>query len=383
MSEVSHADREGPHVNQTTNGRKSGGSCRCKTPGGLSGGNLKVSSKHDPPTQRYTSIPFTAPKITLGHIPTGWRGTQKTIEHVQALIQAGAKDFYVRQKAIDILLEKQVRPKDYLVEIKALFEWVQQHIRYTKDTFQVEVLHSARRMLELRAGDCDDMAILLGAMLEAIGHPVRLVLSGPDPLKPDLFTHIYLEVFHKGRWIPLDATMPYSMGWAPSTVVKKIIAIERRSNMMAEDMELHGIGGAGAVPDWLRGLLRTLRNEAVQPKDARVKSLWDLLRQRQLLRRSPWLKAVLRRIWDRGLSARPRPRTARRIKVRLRRWRILPPIAVSAAAYRSAGIRAGTQSTVQTVRPVVLKPVASVRPAAMHPVRSVQMKPVGMKAAGK
>ena len=112
-------------------------------------------------TERHTPAPLTPPKIYLGQIPTGWRGTQKTVEHVQALIRAGAKDFYVRQKAIDILLEKQVKPKDYLAEIKALFEWVQQHIRYTKDTFQVEVLHSAKRMLELRAGDCDDMTILL------------------------------------------------------------------------------------------------------------------------------------------------------------------------------------------------------------------------------
>ena len=62
--------------------------------------------------QRYTSEPLSAPKISLGHIPTGWRGTQKTVEHVQALIRAGAKDFYVRQKAIDILLEKHVKPKE-------------------------------------------------------------------------------------------------------------------------------------------------------------------------------------------------------------------------------------------------------------------------------
>jgi len=349
----------------------------------LSGGDLNLKRKHGPPTQRYTPLPFTAPRITLGHIPTGWRGTQKTVEHVQALIRAGAKDFYVRQKAIDILLEKQVKPKDYLAEIKALFEWVQQHIRYTKDTFQVELLHSAKRMLELRAGDCDDMTILLGAMLEAIGHPVRLILSGPDPLKPDLFTHIYLEVFHKGRWIPLDATMSYPMGWAPRTLVKKIIAIERRTNMMAEDLELQGIGGVGAVPDWLRGLLRTVRLEAVQPKDARVKSLWNLLRQRQLLSRSLWLKAVLRRIWNRGLSARPHPRTARRIKLRLRRWGILPPLSATAAVHRSTGIRPVTRTAVQAVRPVTLKPVASVRSAAMQPVRPVQMKPVGMKAVGK
>ena len=72
-----------------------------------------------------------------------------------------------------------------LGEIKALFEWVQRNIRYTKDPFRVEVLHSPRRMLELRAGDCDDMAILLGAMLLSVGHPVRLVVTGPDPLRPD------------------------------------------------------------------------------------------------------------------------------------------------------------------------------------------------------
>ena len=371
-------------MNQTTNDTRLGGSCRCKTAAGFAGDvNLISGSEHALTTQRYTSAVPTAPKIYLGHIPKGALGTQETVEHVQALIRAGAKDFYVRQKAIDILLENHVKPKDYLAEIKALFEWVQQHIRYTKDTFQVEVLHSAKRMLELRAGDCDDMAILLGAMLEAIGHPVRLALSGPDPLRQDLFTHIYLEVFHKGRWIPLDATMPHPMGWAPRTMVKKIIAIERRSNMMAEDMELRGIGGVGAVPDWLRGLIRAVRSEAIQPKDTRIKSLWDLLRQRQLLRRSPWLKAALHRIWNQGLSARPRPRTATRIRRRLRLWGILPPKSVSAMAHRPAGMRPVARTNVQPVRPVMLKPVASVRPAAMQPVRPVQMKPAGTKAVGK
>jgi hypothetical protein len=366
------------------NGVKPGESCQCKTSAGISDDvTARSGSERASITERHTSAPLTPPKIYLGHIPTGWLGTQKTVEHVQSLIRAGAKDFYVRQKAIDVLLEKQVKPKDYLAEIKALFEWVQKHIRYTKDTVQVEVLHSAKRMLELRAGDCDDMTILLGAMLEAIGHPVRLVLSGPDLLRQDFFTHIYLEVFHKGRWIPLDATMPHPMGWAPRTPVKKIIAIERRSNMMAEDLELQGIGSVGAVPDWLRGLLRSVRSEAIQPKDTRIKSLWDLLRQRQLLRRSPWLKATLHRIWNQGLSVRPRPRTASRIKRRLRLWGILPPKSVSGTAHRPAVTGPVTRAAVQAVRPVALKPVASVRPAAMQPVRPVQMRPVLPRAVRK
>ncbi|MGH8590902.1 MAG: transglutaminase-like domain-containing protein [Gammaproteobacteria bacterium] len=323
-------------------------------------------------------------------IPSGYAGTLKTVDHIIDLIKRGAKDFYVRQTAIDILLQRGIKPKDYLGEIKGLFEWVQQNVRYTKDTFRVEVLHSAKRMLELRAGDCDDMAILLGAMLEAIGHPVRLALTGPDPLRQDLFSHIYLEVFHKGRWIPLDATMPYPMGWAPRTLVKKIIAIERIPNMMAEDMELQGMGTAVAVPEWLKALIRTIRNEAIQPKDARVKSLWDLLRQRQLLGKSPWLKAVLHRIWSRGLSARPHPRTARRIVRRLRLWGIWPPKSVKAAA-PPAAMRPLTPATMQAMQPVVLKPVASVRPAlmqpvrpaAMQPLRPVQMQPAAMKSAQK
>lgn len=146
---------------------------------------------------------------------------------MMALIRAGAKNFFVRQEAIDILIEKGVKPKDYMGEIRALFEWVQQNVRYTKDPFRLEVLHSARRMLELRAGDCDDMAVLLGAMLEAIGHPTRLILVGPDPLQPRLFTHVYLEAYHRGQWIPLDPTMPHPMGWAPRALVKKLVHVKR------------------------------------------------------------------------------------------------------------------------------------------------------------
>ena len=83
------------------------------------------------------------PRIALEAIPKGYAGTLRTVAHVIDLIKAGAKDFRVRQTAIGILRRRGVRPKDYLGEIKALFEWVQQHIRYTRDPFRVEVLHSA------------------------------------------------------------------------------------------------------------------------------------------------------------------------------------------------------------------------------------------------
>jgi hypothetical protein len=322
------------------------------------------------------------PNIQIQKIPSGYRGTLKTVEHICDLIKRGAKDFNVRQTAIDILLQRSVKPKDYLGEIKALFEWVQQNVRYTKDTFRVEVLHSAKRMLELRAGDCDDMSIVLGAMLEAIGHPVRLALSGPDPLRPDLFSHIYLEVFHKGRWIPLDATMPHPMGWSSQALVKKIIAIERSANMLSDDMELQGLDGAVAVPQWLKGLIRSVRHEAIKPKDPRIKSLWDLLKHRQLLGKSPWLKAVLHRIWSRGLSAKPHPRTASRIVHRLRLWGVLPLKTAHTADVNKSSLHTST-TPMQTMKPVTLKPVGTVRPTTMQSVRAVQMQPDAMKVAKK
>jgi transglutaminase-like putative cysteine protease len=94
------------------------------------------------------------------------------------LIREGSRDFYVRQRAIQIFREAGAPPKDRWAEVCALFHWVRNNVRYTRDIFRVELLHTARRMLELRAGDCDDMTILLGAMLVSTGHPVRLVLTG-------------------------------------------------------------------------------------------------------------------------------------------------------------------------------------------------------------
>lgn len=283
---------------------------------------------------RYAPPPLSPPQVDFGFLPKGYLGTKTTLKHIQALIRAGVKDFYVRQKAIDILLKASVQSKDYLGEIKALFEWVRRNVRYTKDPFRVEMLHSARRLLELRAGDCDDMTIVLGSMLEAIGHPVRLVVTGPDPLRPKLFSHIYLEAFHQGRWIPLDATMPYPMGWEPKTAVKEIVSIERNANMMHPSMmpnqtELQGGSAITISPSWLISLIGSIRQGNVKPKDQRVKSLWRLLKQSRLLHRSRWLSQLIKLMWQQGLAAQPRPDLAKRLEQLMQRWRLLPIKAIA------------------------------------------------------
>lgn len=165
------------------------------------------------------------PRIAYLRVPKGRPGTLVTARLIAGLIRDGAKDFYVRQRAIEILRTCRVAPKDRLGEISALFDWVRGNVRYTRDIFRVELLHSARRMLELRAGDCDDMTILLGAMLQSIGYPVRLALVGFRPLRPHLYSHIYPEVLVRGRWLALDATMPRPPGWSPPALWRRTWAV--------------------------------------------------------------------------------------------------------------------------------------------------------------
>lgn len=173
----------------------------------------------------YQQCDTTRPRIHHMTIPKGYSGTLATAGHIVRLIRQGAKDFQVRRTAVAIFRQYGIRPKDYMGEVAALFDWVKRNIRYTRDIYKVELLHSARRMLQLRAGDCDDLTILLAAMLEATGHPVRLVLMGVNPRKPKVFSHIYLEVQVRGRWIALDASMDRPVGWAPKAVVKKCVLL--------------------------------------------------------------------------------------------------------------------------------------------------------------
>jgi transglutaminase-like putative cysteine protease len=168
---------------------------------------------------------FVTPRIRIVRVPKGRRGTLVSAGLIANLIREGSRDFYVRQRAIQIFREAGAPPKARWAEVCALFHWVRNNIRYTRDIFRVELLHTARRMLELRAGDCDDMTILLGAMLVSTGHPVRLVLAGFRRKRPHSYSHIYPEVNVRGKWIALDPTMNRPIGWAPPALWKQICPV--------------------------------------------------------------------------------------------------------------------------------------------------------------
>lgn len=118
----------------------------------------------------------------------------------------------VRSAALDLV--RSLPPKDYAREVNAIFTFVRDRIRYTKDVNGVETVQTPPATLELEAGDCDDKATLLAAMLESVGHPTRFVAVGYTG--PDTFQHVYVETYVGRRWVPLDATMTGApVGWQP------------------------------------------------------------------------------------------------------------------------------------------------------------------------
>jgi transglutaminase-like putative cysteine protease len=99
--------------------------------------------------------------------------------------------------------------KDFTGEARRLFTFVRDQIRYVRDIDGVETLHAADWVLKLRAGDCDDKAILLAALLLSIGHTVRFKAVAFDPGE---FTHVWSQTCLGGRWVDMEPTELVAFG---------------------------------------------------------------------------------------------------------------------------------------------------------------------------
>lgn len=90
--------------------------------------------------------------------------------------QKGAQDPVVIETAEQIC--KGVSPGDYSSEILACYHWVLGNVRYRRDPNGNELVKEPRQTLRTLAGDCDDISVLLCALLEAVGNKTALVLAG-------------------------------------------------------------------------------------------------------------------------------------------------------------------------------------------------------------
>jgi hypothetical protein len=136
-------------------------------------------------------------------IPEGDPGTEATIAQMRRLVAEGKKDPVVHELAAKLVNKN--RPHDRLADARAIYTWALRNIRFTPDVRGIETLHSAREILHLGIGDCDDFTILICALAATIGFRCRIVTVSADPRAPEIFSHVYPELNVGGRWIALDA----------------------------------------------------------------------------------------------------------------------------------------------------------------------------------
>jgi len=161
------------------------------------------------------------------------RATYESVEVIKRLIDEGKKDIVIRTLAEK--LTQYINPKDYEREVAAIYNFVTRRLRYTKDIHRVETVHRARDLLRRhkKAADCDDFVILTGALLQAIGHPVRIVIIGNNYQDKEDYSHIYIQTLVNKKWVALDGSVPGAkVGWeAPRYATKKIINMDGTEEM--------------------------------------------------------------------------------------------------------------------------------------------------------
>lgn len=103
---------------------------------------------------------------------------------------------------------------------KKIFFYLKNHVKYVKDILDIETIQTPIQTLYIGAGDCDDMVLLLGSMLESIGIPVVMVVADYTGRG---FSHIYLYAkIKKNKWIALDPAMKKYPGEEHPGARKKI-----------------------------------------------------------------------------------------------------------------------------------------------------------------
>lgn len=155
------------------------------------------------------------------YIGTGDTAIYNTVTKMKGIISDSSKNIYVREWAKKIVARVEVNNKK--AEVEAIYNFVRDHVRYTKDPLGFEYLQTPPVLLEdIRlniegrgdrpVGDCDDMTLLSLSLLKAIGYQTAIKVVSFAPSKQ--FGHVYGMVKLGYDWVAVDCVRPdQSFGW--------------------------------------------------------------------------------------------------------------------------------------------------------------------------
>ena len=196
-----------------------------------------------------------APRISTYPLAAGVAGIAQTVAAMYALIDAGSRDPDVRRFTLDLLNESGVRDRDDAGALQVVYQWVQRQFRFIHDPHGKELIGDARYLLDVKAGDCDDYVVVLGAMLQSIGIPIRIATVRADKSEPNRYSHTYpVARLRSGAEVALDATQPEAwLGWEPPRHFGKKIwpvpaTLQRFPGTGPEQAPSRAYGRAGSSP---------------------------------------------------------------------------------------------------------------------------------------
>jgi hypothetical protein len=128
-------------------------------------------------------------------------------------------------------------------ELSRVFWFVKNNIEYRQDPFQYDLYATAKRTLQMKAGDCDDHTILVGALISNLGFIPGAKIVSPDNAN----WHIYAVtcVWPRSnpdaltaRYVALDTTQTPSVpGWEPPPAFqryRKLVTFSDRGPIIKE-----------------------------------------------------------------------------------------------------------------------------------------------------
>jgi len=92
-------------------------------------------------------------------------------------------------------LSADIEGRNAVATFRNIWDYVRENIRYKNDEPGKEQLRTPQRTLVDRTGDCDDMTILISALLTNMGYEHELCIAAYK--KPDQWQHIYPAVYNE------------------------------------------------------------------------------------------------------------------------------------------------------------------------------------------
>ncbi|MCQ1536339.1 transglutaminase family protein [Methanosarcina sp. KYL-1] len=153
----------------------------------------------------------------------------------------------VREKAAEVA---RTHPGAYnIYQVCALFDKVSKEIEYINDPRGSDVWEPANATLKIGAGDCEDQAILLSSLLEAVGGTTRIYLTDTHAFAAVYIGNgtaateaaiegvrayygnvdVYYLTDEYGSWLMLDPTSSFYAGGLPGTTAPTKVQAEGNS----------------------------------------------------------------------------------------------------------------------------------------------------------